>query len=60
VRPRFLAQLKLWPAARVAEALARLTAAEIACKSTAMPDEAIAARALLELAGSALRRRRSV
>ncbi|MFI5023229.1 MAG: DNA polymerase III subunit delta [Alphaproteobacteria bacterium] len=59
VRPRFLAQLKLWPAARVAEALARLTAAEIACKSTAMPDEAIAVRCLLELAGSALRRRRS-
>ena len=58
VRPRFLAQLRLWPEPRAAEALARLTAAEIACKSTGLPDDAIAVRALLELAGSAQRQRR--
>jgi len=58
VRPRFIAQLRLWPAPRAAEALARLTAAEIACKSTGLPDDAIAVRALLELAGSAQRQRR--
>ncbi len=59
VRGRFISQLRMWPAARVADALQRLTAAEIACKSTGMPDEAVAARALLELAGWAARQRRA-
>jgi len=58
VRPRFIAQLRLWPEGRAAEALQRLTAAEIACKSTGMPDAALAVRAFLELAGSAQRQRR--
>lgn len=57
VRPRFLAQLGYWPSTRAAQALERLTAAEIACKSTAMPNEAIARHALLELAGAAGRQR---
>jgi len=57
LRPRFIAQLRLWPAARAADALARLTAAEIACKSTGMPDAAIATRTLLELALWASRQR---
>lgn len=58
VRSRFLSQLRSWPAPRVAQALERLTAAEIACKSTGMPDEAIAGRCLLELAGAAARKQR--
>ena len=58
LRPRFLAQLGNWPPARVGQALERLTAAEIACKSTGMPDQALATRALLELAGAAARERR--
>lgn len=58
LRPRLLAQLGYWRPARVAQALDRLTAAEIACKSTGMPDEALATRVLLELAGAAARQRR--
>ena len=57
IRSRFLAQLGNWPMARVGQALERLTAAEIACKSTAMPDQALATRALLQLAGAAARER---
>ncbi len=57
LRSRFLAQLCNWSPARVGQALERLTAAEIACKSTGMPDQALAARALLELAGAAARER---
>jgi DNA polymerase-3 subunit delta len=56
-RARFLNQLRLWPAASIAQALDRLTAAEISCKTTGMPDEALCVRALLELAGFAERRR---
>jgi len=58
VRGRFIAQLRFWSAARVGQALERLTAAEIACKSTGLPDEAIATRCFLELAGAAGRQRR--
>ena len=58
IRPRFLAQLRLWPVARVGQALERLTAAEIGCKSTGFPDQAIATRCFLELAGAAARRKR--
>lgn len=57
VRSRFLSQLRYWSAARAAQALARLTAAEIACKSTGLPDEALAVRCLLELAGAAARQK---
>lgn len=58
IRPRFLRQLQYWSTARVAQALERLTAAEIACKSTGLPAEAMAVRCLLELAGAAERQRR--
>jgi DNA polymerase-3 subunit delta len=51
VEPRFLAQLKLWPTARVAQALDRLTQAEALIKTNAQPRDAIAERALLEVAG---------
>lgn len=57
VRTRLIRQLRYWPAARVAQALERLTAAEIACKSTGFPDEATATRCLLALAGAAGRAR---
>jgi DNA polymerase-3 subunit delta len=57
-RSRLIAQLRLWSPLRAAQALERLTAAEIACKSTGMPDEALAMRCLLELAGFAARQRR--
>lgn len=58
IRSRFLAQLRFWSSARAARALDRLTAAEIACKSTGMPDEAIAMRCLLELSGAAGREKK--
>ncbi len=57
VRGRFVSQLRMWPATGAATALERLTAAEISCKTTGMPDEALALRCLLELAGFAERRR---
>lgn len=57
VRPRFLAQLGYWSPSLAVQALERLTAAEISCKSTAMPSEAIARHVLLELAGAADRQR---
>jgi DNA polymerase-3 subunit delta len=59
LKPRFRRQLDDWSPVRAAQALERLTAAEIACKSTGMPDEAVATRCLLELAGMARRRQRS-
>lgn len=46
----FRAQLKKWNTGRVAQALDLLTEAELDCKSTGMPDEAICRRALLRLA----------
>ncbi|HLI10198.1 MAG TPA: DNA polymerase III subunit delta [Alphaproteobacteria bacterium] len=58
LRARFIAQLRQWPAPRLAQALERLTMAEIACKSTGMPGEALVTRCLLELAGAAGRRQR--
>jgi DNA polymerase-3 subunit delta len=57
VRGRFISELRTWPLAGLGAALERLTAAEIACKTTGMPDEALALRCLLELAGYAERRR---
>lgn len=58
VRPRFLRQLTFWKAERAAQALERLTQAEIVCKSTGLPDQAIVTRCLLEFAGAAGRARR--
>lgn len=50
---RFLAQLRLWPLQRLAEALERLIEAEARIKTNAQPKDAIAERALLEIAGRA-------
>jgi DNA polymerase III subunit delta len=50
---RYLAQLRLWPALRLAEALDRLIEAEARIKTNAQPKDAIAERALLEVAGLA-------
>lgn len=48
---RFLTQLRLWPASRLAEALDRLIQAEARIKTNAQPRDAIAERCLLEVAG---------
>jgi DNA polymerase III subunit delta len=54
---RFLAQLRLWSAERLGEALARLNRAEIDIKTGAQPKSAVAERALLEIGGLARGRR---
>ncbi|WP_119422610.1 DNA polymerase III subunit delta [Desertibaculum subflavum] len=51
------AQLASWDTARAQTAIELLTEAEIDCKSTGLPDEAICRSALLRLAGAARRRR---
>ena len=48
---RFLAQLKRWNAASMAEGLARLQRAELAIKTGAQPKSAVAERALFDVAG---------
>jgi len=53
MEPRFLAQIRLWPAARLTEALDRLIQAEARIKTNAQPKDAIAERALLEVASLA-------
>jgi DNA polymerase-3 subunit delta len=57
LEPRFLAQLRLWSAERLGEALARLNRAEIDIKTGAQPKAAVAERALLEIGGLARGRR---
>jgi DNA polymerase III subunit delta len=57
LEPQFLAQLRLWSAERLGEALARLTRAEIDIKTGALPKAAVAERALLEIGGLARGRR---
>jgi DNA polymerase-3 subunit delta len=47
---RFLAQLKRWRAASIAEGLARLQRAEFAIKTGAQPKSAVAERALFDVA----------
>ena len=54
---RFLAQLRLWSADRLGEALDRLNRAEIDIKTGAQPKAAVAERTLLEIGGLARRRR---
>ena len=49
-RDAFRSQLRRWPPNRVLAALARLNRAEIDCKTTGLPDRAIAERVLIELA----------
>ena len=55
----FRRQIAQWSPARLAEALQLVLDAEADCKSTGMPADAIAARALLRLAGAARSRRAS-
>ncbi|WP_119167069.1 DNA polymerase III subunit delta [Algihabitans albus] len=59
VKEAFVAQARGWPPAWLGRALARLLEAEAACKRTGLPDRAICAQALLDLAGKAPLRRRS-
>ncbi len=58
VKDTFLAQARSWPPAWLGRALSRLLDAEAACKRTGLPDQAICAHTLLELAGKAPGRRR--
>ena len=57
---RFKAALGLWTPERLGQAMARLLETELAAKSTGMPDQALAAQALIEVAlmARAGRRRR--
>jgi DNA polymerase-3 subunit delta len=55
---RMAQQLQRWNAGRLRAALERLMQAEIDCKTTALPDETMCARALLDLARAAERARR--
>ena len=60
VKEAFLAQARGWPPAWLGRALARLLEAEAACKRTGLPDQAICAQALLDLAGKAPLRRKTI
>ncbi len=51
----FLAQLHGWPAPRLGEALEAVTRAEMDCKTTGMPVEAVCGRALMRIAQMAAR-----
>jgi DNA polymerase-3 subunit delta len=53
VRQRFEQHLRSWPLPRLSAALTRILDAELECKSTDMPDEAIARRLCLALASAA-------
>ncbi len=50
---RFQRQARRWPAGRVAQALDRLLEAEMACKRTGAPDEALMRHAFLAIAHAA-------
>ena len=56
-RDGFRAQMRNWPAERLAQALEMLTEAEIDCKSTGRPPEAVCGRVLLRIAQAAGRKR---
>lgn len=49
----FRAQLQLWRGPRLADALDRVTQAELRCKETGQPDQLLSERVFLELAGKA-------
>lgn len=53
IRQRFERHLRIWPLARLTSAVTRILDAEIECKSTGMPDEAVARRLCLGLASAA-------
>lgn len=52
-RPLVLGQLRQWSLARLGQALELLLEAEVQCKSTGMPEQAILSRALMRLAQAA-------
>jgi DNA polymerase-3 subunit delta len=54
----FRAQLRHWPSAALGAALARLTEAEVQCKTTGLPAEAVCAQALTRLCAEARARQR--
>jgi DNA polymerase-3 subunit delta len=54
-RASLLRQLRLWPAPRAADALGQILETEMECKTTGMPDEALARRLCLRLAQAARR-----
>jgi DNA polymerase-3 subunit delta len=58
LQERMAAQVRRWPAARAADALALLSRTEIDCKRTGLPDEAVCRGALLALAQAGARARR--
>ncbi|MCC7045530.1 MAG: DNA polymerase III subunit delta, partial [Alphaproteobacteria bacterium] len=49
----FRAQLQLWRGRRLADALDRVTQAELRCKDTGPPDRLLSERVFLELAAAA-------
>lgn len=51
--PAFRRQLQIWRGPRLAEAIARVTQAELRCKETGQPDQLLSERVFLELAGMA-------
>jgi DNA polymerase-3 subunit delta len=53
VRQRFERHARSWPLPRLSAALTRILEAEMECKSTGLPDEAIARRLCLGLASAA-------
>lgn len=53
VRQRFERHLRSWPLSRLSAALSTILDAEIECKSTGLPDQAIARRLCLRLAQAA-------
>ncbi len=50
IKPKFRAQLKIWPLERIGAAFELLMEAELQCKTTGMPAGAICARALMRIA----------
>jgi DNA polymerase-3 subunit delta len=59
MRRRFENHVRSWPLSRLGDALKRILDAELECKSTGLPDEAIARRLCLALAHNAAGRRRT-
>jgi DNA polymerase-3 subunit delta len=58
LKDAFVVQARAWPPTWLGRALTRLLEAEAACKRTGLPDRAICAEALMQLASKAPTRRR--
>ncbi len=52
-KDRFQAQMRCWPTARLAAAMELICEAELRCKTTGLPAEAVCGRALMRLAQAA-------